>query len=170
MAEVGILPEGPGTELIEGLIYEKMPQSKPHAAAIRYAFRALQAAYGEGHTLSMQLPLSFGDRNEPEPDVLVLRGDAEDYEDRDPDPRKDVALVVDVGVSSLPFDRKAKAALYARHGVPEYWIVNLRDRTLEVRRQPTPDGYAETRVLGEGESIPVHMGVVAVSGILPKIG
>ena len=168
MAEVGILQEGPGTELIEGQIYLKMPQRKSHASTIRYVFRALQAVYGEDFNLSMQLPLPFGSRNEPEPDVLVLRGRAEEYEERDPDPQKDVALVVEVSASSLSFDRRTKSALYASIGVPEYWIVNLPERTLEIRRGPGAEGYAETLALHEGESVAVGGGTVAVSDILPK--
>ena len=169
MAEVGLLPEGPGMELIDGVIYEKMPQSKPHTASIRYVFRALLVIYGTGFNVSMQLPMPLGDSGEPEPDVLVLPGEAEDFDERDPDPRTDVVLAVEVSVSSLGFDRREKAALYARHGVPDYWIVNVVGRTVEVRREPRAEGYAETRVYAEGESVPVGGGTVAVADMLPRV-
>lgn len=168
MAEVGLLPEGPGTELIDGVIYEKMPQSKPHIATIRRVVQALRAIYGTGFDVNAQLPLPLAGANEPEPDVLVLRGKAEDYDGRDPDPMADVVLAVEVSVSSLGYDRRTKAALYARHGIPEYWIVNVPGRTVEVRRGPVGEAYANTRVWAESESVPVGSGIVAVADLLPK--
>lgn len=70
--------------------------------------------------------------------------------------------------STLAEDRGRKARLCAKHGIPEYWIVNVPGRTLEVRRKPRAEGYAETRVYAEGESIPVGGGAVAVADVLPK--
>lgn len=168
MTEVGLLPDGPGFELIDGVIYGKMAQSKPHVATVRYAFRALQAAFGPGFNVLMGLPLPLGERGESEPDAMVLRGEAEAFEDRDPDPRTEVALAVEVSVTSLAFDRTEKAALYARHGVPEYWVVDVLGRTVEVYRAPVSDGYREVQVYGEGESLMVNGRPVAVADLLPR--
>ena len=168
MAEVGLLTEGPGTELIEGLIYPKMPQGRAHILAARSIVAALRAIFAEGFDVNAQFPLPLGE-NEPEPDVLVLRGGPRDYEARDPDPRTDVVLAVEVSDTTLAFDRRTKAALYARHGVPEYWIVNLREKTLEIRRKPTPEGYAETTVLGADGKATIGEGTVAVSDVLPTV-
>ena len=168
MSEVGILPEGSGTELIDGVIYDKMPHSQPHVATIRFASRTLRAIYGAGFDVTAQVPLPLGGSGEPEPDILVLRGEAEAYDGRDPDPQADVVLAVEVSVSSLTFDRRTKAALYARHGVPEYWIVDVAGRTLEVRRDPGAEGYAETRIYAERESVAVRGATVKVADMLPK--
>lgn len=100
--------------------------------------------------------------------MLVLRGGPRDYEDRDPDPAVDVVLAIEVSDSSLAFDRKRKAVPYAHHGVPDYWIVNLRERTLEVRRGPGEEGYAEARVYAEGESVPVGGRSIRVADVLPR--
>lgn len=72
--------------------------------------------------------------------------------------------------STLADDRGRKARLYANHGLPKYWIVNLRDRTLEVRRSPRPEteDYFETRVYREGETAEVGGKLVAVADLLPK--
>ena len=169
MAEVGILGEDSRTELIDGQIVEKMPQGKAHVLAIKLTYRALLVAFGADFDLSMQMPLPLGQEGEPEPDILVLRGDPRDYGSRDPDPAKDVALVVEVSDSSLLYDRRTKAALYASHGVPEYWIVDLRHRTVEVRRHPADGVYAETFVLRENDPIGVEGKTLVVSDILPNI-
>lgn len=165
-----VFPEGERFELIEGLIYAKMGQNDPHIHAMRGVFAALQEAFGAGFNLSMQLPLKLGAHSKPEPDVFVLRGSWRDYEDRRPDPQTDVPLVVEVSDSTLAEDRGRKARLYAKHGIPEYWLVNLRERTLEVRRGPRPESedYFETLVYRDGETASANGKPVAVSDLLPK--
>ncbi len=157
-------------ELIEGQIYTKMGQHFPHITAVRLVLRSLGVAFGEGFDVSGGLPIGLGDASKPEPDILVLRGGAEDYDGRYPDPQKEIALLVEVSDSTLERDVDVKARLYATHGVPEYWIVNLRDRTLEVRRRPLAETgvYAETIIVPEGESVAVGSAEVAVSSILPR--
>ena len=161
-------PEGERAELIDGLIYTKMGQNDPHAFALRYSFRVLAGVFGIGFEITVQCPLKLGDGGKPEPDLLVLRGQTEDYEERRVDPPADVELLVEISDSSLAYDRGTKANLYARHGVPEYWIVNLPNRTVEVRRLPRADGYAEIRIYAEGESVSVNGGEVSVADLLPK--
>lgn len=167
MSESGLLGSEPRTELIDGVIYQKMSQGNAHILATKLVYRALLAAFGPSFDLSMQVTLRLED-GAPEPDVLVLRGDPRDYDGRDPDPRADVILVVEVSDTTLSFDQRTKASLYARHGVAEYWIVNVTGRTVEVRRHPGADGYAEALVYAEGESISAGEGAVAVADVLPK--
>ena len=155
-------------ELIEGLIYTKMSQNLPHITAIRLVIEALQAALGAGFSVSGQLPVGFGEVSKVEPDILALRGRARDYDGRYPDPATDIVLLVEVSDSSLLRDAGTKAELYARHGVPEYWIVNVPGRSVEVRREPRAEGYAETRVYREGESVAIGSGSVSVVDVLPK--
>ena len=160
--------EGKRIELIDGLIYTKISQNDPHVTAVCAVTAALQEAFGAGFFVSQQTPLKYGTHNAPEPDVTVLRGTWRDYDGRRPDPLNDVPLVVEVSDSSLSKDRRLKAGLYARAGLPEYWIVNLRDRTLEVYRKPEQGAYTETIVLHEGKSVAVGGGTVAVTDILPR--
>ena len=161
---------GDRVELIEGLIYTKMGQNLPHIASLRRVTEALRAVFGLGFNVSGQAPISLGDSSKVEPDVLVLRGNVEEYDDRYPDPATDIALLVEVGDSSVGRDTGLKARLYASFRVPEYCVVNVPGRTVEVRRQPRPDGYAETRVYAEGEAVPVGGGTVAVADVLPRAG
>ena len=89
-----------------------------------------------------QSTLILGRYSAPEPDVMLLRPRADFYRRSTPT-ANDVLLLVEVSESTLPYDRKIKAPLYARHGIPELWIVNLRDRELHCMRQPHLNGYAE---------------------------
>lgn len=82
-----------------------------------------------------QLPLSLDPDSEPEPDAAVVRGAPRDYVDTHP---TTALLVVEVADTPLDLDRGKKAGLYAKAGIPEYWIVNLVEPVLEVHRDPAP--------------------------------
>jgi Uma2 family endonuclease len=135
MAEAGILAPGERVELIEGEIITMTPQESPHAAAGGLVEEALRVAFGPGFHVRSQRPLSLGLDSDPEPDAAVVRGTLRDYVKAHP---TTAILVVEVSDTTLAFDRGRKSALYARAGIPEYWIVNLVDRILEVHRDPGP--------------------------------
>jgi Uma2 family endonuclease len=109
-------------ELVGGQLIVAEPQSAYHAGAIRLVDYTLRAALPPGWIVSVQSPVSIDDESEPEPDVSVAPGQLADY--RDAHPSRPV-LVVEVAESSLRFDRRRKGSLYARAGLPDYWIVNL---------------------------------------------
>ena len=99
--------------------------------------------------MGVQLPLTLGRRNEPEPDLAVVKAEAASR-DRHPETAE---LVIEIARESLRLDRKVKGALYARFGVPEYWIVNLEDRVIEVFSDPDGTTAADrrTRTVASGE-------------------
>jgi len=139
LVENGVFAAGDRVELIDGLLVVAEPQSSAHYTAIKLVERALARAFGEGWTIRSQGPIALDDASEPEPDVAVVRGDVRAHAHAHP---ADPVLVVEVAVTSLAFDREHKSSLYARAGRPEYWVVNLVDRTLEVRRDPAPRAEA----------------------------
>jgi Uma2 family endonuclease len=157
LVDRGVFEPGDRIELIDGLLLVSEPQSSPHYTAIQLVERVLSRAFGEGWTVRTQAPIALDDTSEPEPDVAVVRGGVRDFAAAHP---TDPVLVVEVAVSSLAFDREHKASLYARAGRPEYWIVNLIDRVLEVRRDPAPEpsapygwDYALVDVLGPTDRV-----------------
>jgi Uma2 family endonuclease len=138
----GVLHEDDPIELIDGLLLVKEPQSSPHRTAVVLVARALERAFGDGWFVQTHSPIILGDRSEPEPDVCVVRGSPRDYVDAHP---MRPALVVEVAQSGLGLAQGRKAAVYARAGIADYWIVNLIDRVLEVRREPARPGPALRR-------------------------
>jgi len=152
MIDAGILDEDEKVQLIDGMLVAMTPQGRPHAFVIQELNRLLVRALGDDFKVLTQLPLTLGNDSEPEPDLTVVR--AQDAASRTHHPAT-AALVIEVSGDSLRFDRRTKAALYARTGIPEYWIVNLEDATIEVRSDPdTATGaYRETRVVGRGEML-----------------
>ena len=134
LVDLGIFA-GERLELLDGLLVVREPQGSSHAAMVEQIGRVLTAAFGEGWHCRHHAPLALGEHSEPEPDVAVVAGLPLDYVAAHP---STAALVVEVADSSLRVDRRFKANIYARAGLPEYWIVNLAARTLEVYRDPQP--------------------------------
>lgn len=134
MGEAGIFSAGDRVQLIEGDIVTMTPQNSPHAAAIGKTQRSLERLFGPDVWVRVQMPLIVDPDSEPEPDLAVVPGAPEDYRDEHP---RTALLVVEVADTTLPLDRDRKRAVYARAAVPEYWIVNLAERCLEVYRDPT---------------------------------
>jgi len=142
LTDHGFLDEDDPIELVDGLLLVKEPQSSPHRTAVLLAAKALEQAFGGGWFVQTQSPIILGDRSEPEPDVSVIPGAPRDHVDAHP---RRPALVVEVAQSGLDLARGRKAAAYARGGIADYWIVNLVDRVLEVRREPARPGPALPR-------------------------
>jgi Uma2 family endonuclease len=134
MIRLGILTEDDPVELLEGWIIHKMPKNPPHRAATKLTRNALEEIVPEGWYVDALRTITLLD-SEPEPDVVVVRGNTRDYLDRHPG-SQDLALIVEIADSTLERDRSSKKRLYARAGIPVYWIVNLPEQKLEVYTQP----------------------------------
>jgi Uma2 family endonuclease len=135
MLQQGILKDEDRVELLEGYLVTKMGKNPPHATGLRLLRRALGRLLPGGWFLDTENPVTTPD-SEPEPDVAVVRGMEEQYSARHPGPA-DVGLLVEVADTTLPTDRGLKLRLYARSGIPVYWIVNLNDRQVEVYTDPS---------------------------------
>lgn len=167
MAEAGIFESDLRLELIEGEIVEMTPQSTRHFTAVRLIEEALRAAFGAGYDVRTQGPLAVDEQSEPEPDLAVVSGAPRDYRDEHP---RTALLVVEVAESSLCFDRIRKKRLYARSGIPEYWILDIKGGRLEVHRHCQGDDYAEKQTLGSGDTLSLLAATnarVAVADLLP---
>lgn len=140
-AQLGIFRPGERLELLAGEILEKMrPQLTPRATAILDTAEELRRAFGSGCHVRQQLPLILDEQSEPEPDLMVVTGSPRDYLGRHPQ-ASDVLLLVEVADTTLHFDQGRKLTAYAGAGIPEYWIENLKERRLEVYRDPEETGY-----------------------------
>ena len=133
MAELGWF-EHQRVELVKGEVVLMSPQKPQHFAAIDRVTEVLRKAFGTNFWVRSQGPIDLRADSEPEPDMSVVAGRREDYTEHP----KTAILLVEVSESSLAFDRHQKGELYAEAGIPEYWIVNLIDRVLEVYRDPGP--------------------------------
>jgi Uma2 family endonuclease len=140
MAETGILTQDDRVELIEGEIVEMSPIGNPHAAFVANLNHLLVNAVGDRARVWVQGPVRVPPRSKPQPDLALLR--PRSYV-RQGATTSDVLLVIEVSDTSLRYDRTVKLRLYARAGIPEYWIVDAKTETLEIYRSPIGERYAD---------------------------
>lgn len=160
-------------ELLEGEIFQLPPMKTPHAAGLELAERAVETVFGAAFWVRNQLPLHFGPRSEPEPDIAVVPGGPRDYTAHP----TTALLIVEVSEATLSYDRRRKGSLYARARIADYWIVNLNRRRLEVYRQPIYDpsrhygfGYSSVQTFEAAEHatpLAAPQAKIAVADLLP---
>ncbi len=135
MIQSGFLKSDDPVELLEGVLVRKMPKNPPHRVVTRLTRTRLEFLISSGWYVDSQEPITTTD-SEPEPDVVVVRGNTRQYLTRHPGPQ-DVGLVVEVADTSLDQDRSLKKRLYARASIPIYWIISLPDEQIEVYTDPS---------------------------------
>lgn len=173
MIESGILTSEDKVELLENWVVLKMPRNPPHDGTIDLV-KAAFAGLPTGWLLRSQQAVVLAD-SQPEPDFSVVRGGPRSYVARQPT-AADTALVIEVADSSLLRDQRDKTRIYARAGIPVYWIINLVDRRIEVYTQPSGPAavpaYGAFQMYQPGDSVPrvldgVTVGSVPAADLLP---
>ncbi|MDG4554728.1 MAG: Uma2 family endonuclease [Candidatus Competibacter sp.] len=157
MAETGFLDPDARLELIDGELFEMAPIGSFHAGIVRILAEKLRFGAGNAALVDSQNPIVLDDHSEPQPDLVLLRPRSDYYLSEHPH-AQDVLLLIEVSDSTAQFDRKTKVPLYARHGIPEVWlVVGPRRRHVEIYRDPQPErGAYRTRVQArEGVLTPV---------------
>ena len=139
---------GRRTELIRGVVIEKMSKSPLHRTLASLLHRLILEQLPPGYSVWKEEPITLTD-SEPEPDVSVIRGGERDFAESHPTTAE---LVIKVAVSSAALDRE-NTSLYAQAGVKEYWIVLGAGRQVEVYRLPEHGHYGDQKLFGAGETI-----------------
>jgi len=153
--------------LVEGEILEMPNPNPPHDAALGLTHEVLRATFG-GYWVRPQMALVLGLSTDPVPDLAVVRGSPRDYKEH---PRG-ALLVVEISDSTLAYDTREKANLYAAGGIQDYWVVDLVHRSLLICRDPATDptqvfGAAyRSRVTLTAESRATPIACEAAPGIL----
>jgi Uma2 family endonuclease len=140
MGEVGLFAPDERTELIDGEIIDMAPIGASHAYWVERLGTVLSAVLDSRAIVRQQLPVRLGLDSEPQPDVAVVTPRADYYRTGHPT-AADVLLLVEISHSTLRFDRQVMAPFYARHGIPELWIVDLIANELQVHREPHDGVY-----------------------------
>jgi Uma2 family endonuclease len=174
MIESGAFTEDDRLELIEGWVVRKMAKGAPLEFSRGQTEELIPGHLPPGWHVRNQAPITLA-QSEPEPDLTVARGSRQDYRDHHPQ-AADVALVVEVSDTTLVTDR-LKGKTYAKAGIPEFWIVNLASRCIDVHSDPVSSesgeaGYRQQVALREGEEVRLvvdgqQCGSIEVSKLLP---
>jgi Uma2 family endonuclease len=142
-------------ELVEGELISKMGKNRPHANSALLLAEWLVQIFGF-RFVNKEEPIDVAPEdnptNEPEPDLIVLIRESTHFRSGNPQP-EDLHLVVEVADTTLNFDLTTKASLYARAGIAEYWVLDVKGRRLLVHRDAKAGGYASIIAYGEHESV-----------------
>jgi len=155
MYEAGIFAPDERTELIDGEIITMSPMGLPHGSSVMRATDFLVPLLKGKALVSVQVPVDLDEYNEPVPDLCLLKPSEDYYASRRADP-SDVLLVIEISETSLAYDSGRKLRAYARARIGEYWILNLKDQTLLVFRDPANKRYATRLTFHRGDSISVN--------------
>jgi len=147
--------DGQHYELINGELINKVPKYLPHTLGIRRLVDALRRVFGADPVLwetSIEVAAEDLRTNEPEPDVIVLNRSPSEISGKEP-ATVDIVLVAEVSDTTLEHDTTVKATLYARAGIPEYWVLDLNGRRLIVHRNPSGSVYKSVSAYAENETV-----------------
>jgi len=154
LQEAGLL-EWERFELIDGELIPRMGKSPLHAVAIHRLREWMSRVFGPDlveQSVSIDLSPTLDQNNEPEPDLTVLRRSALEFRDFNPGP-EDISLVAEISATTQDYDLGAKAALYARAGIAEYWVVDLPARRIVVHREPNGERYGSIVAYAADEAV-----------------
>ncbi len=156
LAELGFF-EGKRTEFLGGEIIEMPTMNSPHATGLTLADDNLRKVFSENFVVRNQMPMNFGAEFEVVPDIVIIKGKARDFINAHP---QTADLVVEISDTTLSYERNRKASLFAKNGIEDYWILNLKNGRLEIYRRPITDknafhgfGYAEMLIFTEKDTV-----------------
>jgi Uma2 family endonuclease len=152
MGEIGIFGPEPRVELIDGEIYPMNPIGPAHSSRVMRLNATFGRDLGDRVIVSVQNPLQFRPRRQPQPDITLLKPRGDYYSLSHPT-AADVLLIIEVADTTLAYDRGAKAQIYAQAGLADYWIVDITHAQLLVFRQPTDGVYRSVETLIAGDAI-----------------
>lgn len=169
MREVGILHENDRVELLDGEVRPMHPIGPFHTALVNLLVVLFTRQIGDRAIVSVQNPIQLDAYSEPQPDIAIVQPRDDFYASAHPCPA-DVLGVVEVADSSLTYDRAEKLPCYAQAGIPEVWIVNIGNQTLEQYTLPHHGLYQQVHVAGHGEQITAQaldQVIVSVDALFP---
>ena len=150
MAEAGIFRGRDRVELIDGELFDMAPIGDDHVNMVNVLNEVLVLACQGRATVSVQNPVRLSRDDLPQPDFAIYRQPLTFYQPGERARRADVLLLIEVADMSLSYDRSVKVELYAKFDIPEYWIVDVQNRTVIVHRKPSGAGFAEVLTLTTG--------------------
>lgn len=153
MGAAGILREDARVELIQGELIDMTPIGSKHAGKVNRLQAVLSHALRHRAIVSVQNPVILSTESEPQPDVMVLKIREDFYESSHPRPQ-DVLLLIEVVDTTERYDREVKVPLYARHGIPEVWLLDLQEERLEVYHGPEGGEYLHVDFHRSGQVSP----------------
>ncbi len=165
----GVLTEEDRVELLRGDLIEVMPVGEDHSSTLEGLGEYFSNLRGQ-YRLRSENPVTLPDNSEPEPDFVIARKLPPNTRRQHPTP-EDILLLIEVAHATVNKDRNLKGPIYAAAGIPEYWIINLNARSVELHLFPTPIGeYGSVVHYAEGQTFESPLlGTTEVVALLPLV-
>lgn len=151
MFELGFIKDYEHAEIIDGELIKKISIGDLHAAIIDFLTKFFVKNVSDDIVVRVQNPVRLTDYSEPEPDLALA--DLTKYNGKRHPRADEVLLIVEVSDSTLEYDRNRKLPLYAEAEIPEVWLVNAQNETVEIHTQPRGGIYSLIRVLRRGDAV-----------------
>ena len=164
LAEKGILDPDERVELIRGEIITMSPIGKNHASIVDRLSYWLNKNLSDDYIIRVQSPFTLDKYSEPEPDLLILPYREDFYREKGVQAR-DVLLLIEVAHSSLKKDTFIKLPLYAEHGIPEVWIIDVESSVVNRYTKPEGNAYRNHQVLQSTDTLRVMQVKVTVKEV-----
>jgi len=162
MGDEGILHHDDRIELVEGEIVRMPPIGPAHAGKVSRLSQLFTRLLGDRAIVWAQNPILLPPHNEPQPDIAILLSRPDFYESALP-VAGDILLLIEVSDTSLAFDRDKKQPVYARFGIPEFWIVDVNAKRVTIFREPSPTGYRNIEIArADADLVPTMIPDIAV--------
>lgn len=157
--ESGVL-DGKSVELLEGEIVAMSPEKPIHSSRIDTVADYLRDVLHKKAKVREAHPVTL-DNSEPEPDIAIVRFEADNYTSRHPYPQ-DIYWLVEVSNSTLSKDLEEKSIIYARNGIPEYWVIDLLHNKLWLFTNPQQNSYLNKQEITTGTINPISFPNVSI--------
>jgi Uma2 family endonuclease len=152
MGQIGIFSEDERVELVCGEVIEMPPIGERHAGSVDFLADIIRARLRRSVIIRVQSPIRLDEYSQPQPDIAILKRRDDFYRHAHPKP-EDVLLVIEVSDATLKYDQKVKVPLYARAGIPEVWVVNLRGGRIKAYADPAEGAYRTVTSYARGEEL-----------------
>lgn len=165
MASAGILTPDDRVELIHGEIFEMSPIGSKHGAVVKKINSLLNKLFDNEVLIGIQDPVRIDEKNEPEPDVSILKNKPDYYSSAHPG-AEDILCIIEVSDSSIVYDREVKGSIYATANIPEYWIIDIDKKLIEVYTDPVKNAYSSKKVCDNSMQITLLNKVIKAKDLL----
>lgn len=152
MGQVGIFSEDERVELVCGEVVKMPPIGERHAACVDFLTQLIILRLRRSAIVRVQSSVRLDEYSQPQPDITVLKHRDDFYRHKQPGP-EDILLVIEVSDATLKYDQKVKVPLYARAGIPEVWVVNLRGGRVKAYADPAEGAYRTITSYARGEEL-----------------
>lgn len=161
LRDIGVLDER-RVELLKGDIVEMAIEGEPHAYSTDEAGEYLLRLLDDRAKVRQAHPITLPNDSEPEPDLAIVQRLGREYRSHHPYP-ENIYWLIEYADSSLSKDLETKSQVYAEVGIPEYWVINLREMQLVVFRNPSQEGYQTQTIVTSGEIQPLAFPDISIS-------